>query len=757
MISAPGVEADAALQAALAYAPGGAALALTGPAGSGKSFALARRAIALAAALPSGSVLLCTPDEAGLIRLRAALGDANASVETHALAALAFEVLRAGHGAGERSLPFEAIDDVTAATLFEDASASLFSLEWPELAAAEIDPEITGLRSPQRFAAAAFRLIRKLRAALVSPETFKAGGLRGAVEFYGRTPNLASSDLLLDTAAKYRDSLRVSPAELERQRAREVDLVHVLARLYETYVETLAERGVLTQGDAVYEATYLLRAQPALRDALRRRFPFAAIDDAQDLTGAQLAFVAAVYGERLEGVTLAGDASQATRSFSAGARGAEIFKAASTTIAFAARRRSNAAIERVALLGLDPLWDERAPAGAVAPGGANAVTMYRAENDRDEARFIVAGVERLLADGTPPEQVAVITRHLPCAHAYIDALLARNVPVDIGGTVDLYEFPAVQDALAALWAAVDPFRHDYLMRNLEAPWMRLCDASIAALCGEARDPQPLLFELPDDEDDEARAGRWDRKRDLRLGRNVTRGDVDAELPQDARERVAAFRVARERWESWTRTLAPVPLARAILGETALATLSNGARGRFERGLIARLIQRIEAFERRDPLATLEDFLCEIDRTGATESDPPEMALLDVSAVAILDVEAAKGSSFEAVFVPDLRAGAWPRYYVPDAFLYMRSMGMIAKENVGDATSARTAKFTYALFRHKIRERYNAEERRAFYCAATRARSRLFLCASGRSTRGANTPELLSELEKKEAASWNPPA
>jgi superfamily I DNA/RNA helicase len=744
------LETDAALAAAFEYPAGGPALALVGPAGTGKSFALVRRALAIAPRLQSGTVLVSAPDDAGTAHLRAVLGDDRANVQTHALSDLALETLRAGRSVGGHAIALDAIDDVTAAALFEDASASLFSLEWPELAAAEIDPEITGLRSPQRFAAAAFRLIKKLRAALVSPEAFKAKGLRGAVEFYGRTPNLAHSDLLRDTASKHRDSLRVSPAELERQRAREVDLVLVLTRLYETYVATLAERHVVTAGDAVFEATFLLRARADLRDALRSRYPCAAIDDAQDLTGAQVGFLAAIYGERLDGVTLAGDAAQATRGFAAGARGAENFKSAATTIAFSVRRRSSAAIERIALLGLDPLRTDLGDSAASAATG-DAVTMYRAEDDRDEARFIVQGVERLLASGTPPGQIAVITRHLACAHAYVDALLARDVPVDVSGSIDLYEFPAVQDALAALWAAIDPFRHDYLLRNLEAPWLRLCDASIATLCGEARDPQPLLFELPDDDEDEARARRWDLKRDLRLGRNVTRGDVDAELPAEARERIVTFRAARERWESWTRTHAPSALARAILGESVLATRPPGARGRFEAGLIDRLCARVDAFEEREPLGTLEDFLLEIDRAGVTETDPPALVCLDAHALRVLDVEAAKGATFEAVFIPDLRAGAWPRYYVPDAFLFMPSTGMIAKENVGDATTARTAKFTYTLFRHRLRDKYNTEERRAFYCAATRARTRLFLCASGRTTRGANTPEILCELEKKEAA------
>jgi superfamily I DNA/RNA helicase len=742
MTGAVSIDADAALAAALAHPAQGDALALTGPAGTGKSFALLQRARMLAAALPAGAVLLCAPGDAGVARLRAELAREPGGVAAESLAGLALSILREARP----GVPLDLIDDATAATLFEEASGALFSLEWPELATAEIDPEITGLRSPQRFAASAFRLIAKLRAALVSPDAFKTSGLRGATKFYGRPPNFASSELLLDTAAKYRDSLRVSPAELDRQRSREVDLVLVLTRLYEGYIAALAERRVVTANDAIYDAAFLLHERADLREALRRRFPCAAIDDAQDLTGAQLGLLSAIYGDRLTGVTLAGDAAQATRGFAAGARGGEIFKVAAATITFSTNRRNGAAIERTAAFGLDPL-----SRGDLRGGG---VTTYRAQDGRDEARFILAGVERLLADGIAPPEIAVITRHLGCAHVYIDALLARDVPVDVGGTIGLYEFPAVQDALAALWAALDPFRHDYLLRNLEAPWLRLCDASIAALCGEARDPQPLLFDLPEENEDAARAGRWDQKRDLRLGRNVTRGDVDDELPPESRERLVAFRAARERWASWTRSLGPSALARAILAESALATLPGGARGRFEAGLIGRFVERIEAFEAREPLGTLEDFLHELERADEADAGPPDVSCRDPDAVKILDVEAAKGASFEAVFLPDLRAGAWPRYYVPDAFLYLPSMGMIAKENVGDASCSRTAKFTYASFRHKFRDKYNAEERRAFSCAASRARTQLFLCASGTPTRGTNTPELLGEIEKREAAAWS---
>ena len=723
---------DDAQRVALEY-PLDARLALTGPPGSGKTTILVRRALRAAAeGLP---VLLTAPSRRGVARLRAALGDAPqaASIACAPLADVAFEVLRALDPARE----FDAIGDVRAAQIFERIGAPLFSLEWSEIVGAEIDPEITGLRTPQRFAAAAYRLIRKLRRAGISPRRFKELCEKGATQFFGRMPNLAAPDLIMDTASKYRDSLRADPAELARQHAREIDLIKILVKLYGSYAVALTGAGCLTGDDALYEAARLAHGAP--RGAVAR-YRAAFVDDAQDATSGQLAFLRALFGEDLRAVTLAGDPGQATRGF-AGARGDAELNAGSPLV-LSTSYRCAAPILALAARALDPT---KYPAVAAE---SDAYSLYRGQDADDEARFVAATVKRLLAGGAAPESIAVVTRSLPAAHVYIDALLGRDVPLDVAGEASLYDFPAVQDGLAALWAAANPYRHEYLMRNLEAPWLNLSDASIAILCAEPPEQkQPLLFTLPEDaEDEDAIRGRWDRLRDLRLARNVTRGDADAALPDEARARIVAFRNALARWESLERELDLPQLSRTILGETVLAVARDDARGRFACGLIARLQAQIEAFAMRRPLGTLSDFLEEAEAVAALDSDLLSVDERLPGCVRVLDVEAAKGCEFDHVFIVDVRAGAFPRDYVPDAFLFTPSFGMIPKENVGEgARSARTAKFTYALYRLGLRAKYNAEERRAFACAATRARTSLYVSASGRPTRGVAAPEILEEL------------
>ncbi len=722
------------------------ALAIVGPPAAGKSFALLQRALRRARTDRERTVLLCTPSDAGVRRLRARSANDVATLENlhvRSFGDVAFALLESAREPD--AAPLRSIDDVAASRHFETVGAGLFALEWTEFVSDEIDPEITGLRAPERFSAAAFRLIRKLRGSLVSPEAFRLLGLQGATKFYGQPPNFASPDLLMETQPKYRDSLRADAAELERQHAREIDLVKILARLYTSYRDAIVASGTLTPIDAVYEATMLLRARPDLAARARATYAACLVDDAQDLTPGQAGLLEAIFGTTFEDVTFAGDAAQSTRGFATGARGAEIFRRAAVTIELGSNATMEPAIARAARLGANP---DAPDDGLPAPAARDAVQLYRATTQRDEMHFVASEVARALAAGCAPERIAVIVRALPCAHGFVDAMLARDIPVDIAGAASLYDYPAVADALAALWAAVDPFRHDWLLRNLEAPWLRLCDASIATLCGDAAEPQPLLFAVPDDDVDEPHAGRWDRRRDLRLGRNVTRGDVDLDLPDDARERLGAFRAARERWVASARTHDLPAHARLILAETTVATAAHGARGRFENHLMLRLLDEIDRFSACDPLATLEDFLLVAEHTARAEADLLAIDLRDERAVRVLDVEAAKGETFDIVFIVDARAGAWPRYYVPDAFLFAPGRGMIPKDNVGDAQAVRTAKFTYLWFQMKFRDKYNAEERRAFYVAATRARARLYVSASGRPTRGVAAPELLAELEKR---------
>lgn len=697
---------------------------ITGPAGSGKTTELMRRALAAA---QHGRVLVTSVSPAALAALRDRLDHPNLAV-------------RELHDIAIETLPdVEQIDDVRAAMLFADAAKPLLTLEWRELIEAEWDPEVPGLRSPERFLDAAFRLFCKLRDARISPEQFLESALRGATQFYAKPPNFTHPDLLYYTKDSYRDSLAADTAELHRQYRREVDLAKILAKLYRSYLDHPVRQGCLTPRDVIAQAADRLQRDTALAHSVRERYPHIFIDDAQELTIGELQLLQAVYGSDLEGATLAVDQESATSTFR-GARPDRVLAVPGERIAMEEQHRSPFAIEVACahLLGSSGAARSRADSEPV-------LTLFRASTRRAEAQFIAEHVVDLLTSGSSHEDIAILFRSVRDIRAYRDALLDRNVCVQIAGDLNIFTEPETLDALAILWAVHDPFRHDWLLRVLSGPALALSDASVYTLCNEPPDAQTALFEeLPAEQS--ARSGRWDPRRDLRLAWNVLRGDQDERLSTLARERVERLRANLERWRELLTRMEIADFARLVWSEgLARAGAPGSARAHYQQQMLARLHRRIKTFSQTHPDASLGEFLEYADARMESDFETWEMHE-HPGAVKMLNIDAARGREFDHVVIPRARAGSFPRWYAPDAFLYSPSLGMIAKENVGDARAARTAKFTYYMFRTKAREAYNKEERRAFVYALRRAKKTALVTACERATRGVAAPEFLAELQ-----------
>ncbi len=649
------------------------------------------------------------------------------------LDALAFNILTAG------GVPARRIDDVEASLLFERACERLFALDWEEFAAEQLDPEIPGLRSPERFAESAFRLIRKLRDACMSPADFLARSLSGATEFYAKPPNFASPALLAATKKTYHDSLDVTSSELRRQHRREVDLAKILAKLYEAYVDLVITGGLMTGRDAVCAAIGLIHERPGLARVLRENHPVAFVDHAEDLTTGQLALLTATYGEKLDGVTLCGDPSSAIASVRVTPPEAA-FERAVTRFELTLQRRSPEAVDAACRRISGRL--ERTSALREA---ATALTLHRARSEREEAAFVADRVKAWLDAGTPPHRIAVLLRSIRDAEIYERALLERNVPVATGGDANVFADRRALDALALLWSVHDPFRHDWMLRVLSSPALGLSDASLATLCSEPPNPQAPLFKLDDEPAPTARPSRWDPKRDLRLGWNVVRGEQDDALGEIARERLMRFRAQRARWLELARTVPFDAFARAVWSAAlACEGAPDSAAARAQQLVLHRLLTRLNAFLDEHTSATLGDALAYAEQRTGSELESCEAVESD-DYVSLLSVEAARGREFDYVAVVGAGAGTFPRWYAPDAFLFSPRLGMVPKENVGECRASRTAKFTYYVARTKAREGYNERERRAFVYALRRARLGAAVTASGGVTRGTTAPEFLEEL------------
>jgi DNA helicase-2/ATP-dependent DNA helicase PcrA len=601
------------------------------------------------------------------------------------------------------------------------------------------------MRAPERFLDGAFRLFCKLRDARISPEQFLESARRGAAQFYAKPPNFATPELLYYTKDNHRDSLAADAAELQRQFRREIDLAKILAKLYRSYLEHPVRQGCLTPRDVIAQAADVLQGDATRARSFRERYPAIFIDDAQELTVGELQLLQAVYGTDLDGATLAGDPGSATSTFR-GARPDRVFSLQGERVTLERQLRSPFAIDVACrhLLGT--------PGTAAAlPENEPRVTLFRATTRKAEAQFIAEHVVDLLAGGTSHDDIAILFRSVRDVRPYRDALLERNVCVQTAGDLNLFSEPEALDALALLWSVYDPFRHDYLLRVLSGATLALSDASIYTLCTEPPEPQAALFSELQPETNGARSGRWDARRDVRLAWNVLRGDQDERLSALARERVMRLRTNLTRWRAALTQLELADFARLVWSEgLAAAGAPASAHSAYQQHALARLHDRMIAFTKRNPSAALGEFLEYAEARMDSGFETWETSERD-GMVRLLSIDAARGREFDHVIIPRARAGSFPRWYAPDSFLYSPSLGMIAKENVGDARAARTAKFTYYMWRTKAREAYNKEERRAFVYAMRRAKKTVLVTANERPTRGVSAPEFLSELQAAKIA------
>jgi len=115
---------------------------------------------------------------------------------------------------------------------------------------------------------------------------------------------------------------------------------------------------------------------------------------------------------------------------------------------------------------------------------------------------------------------------------------------------------------------------------------------------------------------------------------------------------------------------------ARAGETAAAS-------RLRSTMLERLMALLEGYAVRHPFAPLVDALAYCERIGAAECGP-EIAERTDRCGRVAAAERILTRRFAHVFLVDARAGSFPPYYVPDAFLFSQTYGMIPKESAGDA-------------------------------------------------------------------------
>jgi len=255
-----------------------------------------------------------------------------------------------------------------------------------------------------------------------------------------------------------------------------------VADIYRLYQQRLVEASAMDFDDLLMVSVELFAAFPTVLAHYQERFRYVLVDEYQDTNRAQYMLVRQLTDTH-RNLCVVGDSDQSIYKF----RGADIrnirdfekdypdarvivleqnyrstetiLEAANSVIAHNTRRTPK------------NLWSDR--------GEGVPLIRYEAEDEHDEAGFVVDEIERLQADGFNLGDIAVFYRTNAMSRVIEDVFVRRGVPYTVVGSVKFYDRKEIKDAVAYLKTLVNPSDEVSVKRVINEPRRGIGSTTVA--------------------------------------------------------------------------------------------------------------------------------------------------------------------------------------------------------------------------------------------------------------------------------------
>ncbi len=256
------------------------------------------------------------------------------------------------------------------------------------------------------------------------------------------------------------------------EEARDSD-AQTAAEVYATYQRMLADNGALDFGDLLLQTTVLFERFPAVLEFYRQRWQYVLVDEYQDTNRVQYTLLQQlVAGHR--NVCVVGDPDQSVYGW----RGADVRNILdfekdypeAQVVKLERNYRSTQPILDAASAVVANNVDRKEKELWTDQKGGEPIELYEANDDRDEAQYVIHRVLAMVQDGSRSfGDFAVFYRTNAQSRSFEEELLKYDVPYDIVGGVRFYERAEVKDALAYLRLIVNPSDGMALRRIVNNP------------------------------------------------------------------------------------------------------------------------------------------------------------------------------------------------------------------------------------------------------------------------------------------------
>ncbi len=269
-----------------------------------------------------------------------------------------------------------------------------------------------------------------------------------------------------------------------------------LIDIYSAYEERCQRAGLVDFAELLLRTHETLLRDSALLAHYRSRFEHLLIDEFQDTNTLQYAFVRLLAGDRAS-VFVVGDDDQAIYGW----RGAKVENVQqflrdfpnAVTIKLEQNYRSTANILGAAnaviarnggRLGKD-LW--------TSAGDGDAIDLYAAYNEQDEARFVIERIQRWVREGGSARDAAILYRSNAQSRLFEEALMVQGMKYRVYGGLRFFERAEVKDALAYLRLALMREDDAAFERAVNTPPRGIGERTLDALRMRARDARSSLW------------------------------------------------------------------------------------------------------------------------------------------------------------------------------------------------------------------------------------------------------------------------
>lgn len=468
----------------------------------------------------------------------------------------------------------------------------------------------------------------------------------------------------------------------------------IIYQAYDAYEKLLKKNNAMDFDDLLLNAVRVFQRDEAALAEYQQRFQYIMVDEYQDTNFIQYTFVK-MLAEKHNNLCVVGDDDQCIYQW----RGADIrnilefekdFKDAKV-VKLEQNYRSTANILAAAHSVIEKNRGRKDKKLWTSKEDGNKIAYYRADDERDEARYVAQEIDRLKTSSRKYSDFAVLYRTNAQSRTFEEALSRRNIPYRVLGGLRYYDRKEVKDIVSYMRLVQNPSDDLALMRIINEPKRGIGAKTVEKLQALAKVRGESVFKTLMDE------------------------EVVSSLSAKASAGIRQMVQTIETYSNEQENLRVSDIYDGLLVHTGyLKALEDQntleAEGRIENLMEFKSV--IFDYEKDDLQLSLPDFmerialLAEVDNHDENEN-----------AVVLMTMHSAKGLEFPVVFLPGMEDGLFPGWRA-----FEREDGL-------------------------------EEERRLCYVGMTRAKERLCLTSANMRTLYGKTDltresQFLRELDKR---------